>query len=168
MTDLLGRRNLTRAAAGRVVRAGGKREFDNEGPNVHESLRMLGGKPATELREFPEVVAKRKRGEAVLDDDDEAGGASTRAAVDVGAKATPARGDDDGEDVGAGPRTSALAGGLVGAHRADGADDAGAHSARRRRRRRPSRASPPSTGARPRTPGLRCEDDINRKRTKAL
>ena len=72
-------RNLTYTPPpGVVVRAGGKREFDNEGPNVHESLRMLGGKPATELREFPEVVAKRKRGEKpYMDDDDEAGGAST-------------------------------------------------------------------------------------------
>ena len=93
-------RNLTHTPPpGVVVRAGGKREFDNEGPNVHESLRMLGGKPATELREFPEVVAKRKRGEKpYMDDDDEAGGASTQAAVDVGVKATPARGDDDGEN----------------------------------------------------------------------
>ena len=93
-------RNLTYPPPpGVVVRAGGKREFDNEGPSVHESLRMLGGKPATELREFPEVVAKRRRGEKpYLDDDDEAGGASTQAAVDVGAKATPARGDDDGEN----------------------------------------------------------------------
>ena len=92
---------------GVVVRAGGKREFDNEGPSVHESLRMLGGKPATELREFPEVVAKRRRGEKpYMDDDDEAGGASTQAAVDVGAKPrarpvqpAPGRDDDDGENV---------------------------------------------------------------------
>ena len=68
-------RNLTYTPPpGVVVRAGGKREFDNEGPNVHESLRMLGGKPATELREFPEVVAKRRKGEKpYMDDDDEAG-----------------------------------------------------------------------------------------------
>ena len=100
-------RNLTYTPPpGVVVRAGGKREFDNEGPSVHESLRMLGGKPATELREFPEVVAKRRRGEKpYMDDDDEAGGASTEAAVDVGAKprarptqAAPGRDDDDGED----------------------------------------------------------------------
>jgi len=103
-------RNLTYTPPpGVVVRAGGKREFDNEGPSVHESLRMLGGKPATELREFPEVVAKRKRGEKpYMDDDDEAGGASTEAAVDVGSaararppggtpRAAPGRDDDDGE-----------------------------------------------------------------------
>jgi hypothetical protein len=95
-------RNLTYTPPpGVVVRAGGKREFDNEGPSVQESLRMLGGKPATELREFPEVVAKRKRGEKpYMDDDDEAGGASTQAAVDVGIKpqAAPGHDDDDGED----------------------------------------------------------------------
>ena len=70
-----------------------KRVFDNAGPNVAESLRMLGGgAPAPELREFPNVLAKRKRGEkAYVDDDDEAGGASVESAVDVGVKrrATP-------------------------------------------------------------------------------
>ena len=133
-------RNLTYTPPpGVVVRAGGKREFDNEGPNVHESLRMLGGKPATELREFPEVVAKRKRGEKpYLDDDDEAGGASTQAAVDVGARARPRprattprrrrrRGRRSCRSALGGRR---LRGRLVGAHRADGAEDAGAHSTR--------------------------------------
>ena len=105
-------------------------------PTCTNRLRMLGGKPATELREFPEVVAKRKRGEKpYLDDDDEAGGASTEAAVDVGAKATRRRPRRRRrrETTAPGRRIRAprrrLRGRLVGAHRADGAEDAGAHRA---------------------------------------
>ena len=119
------------AAAGRRRAGGRTREFDNEGPNVHESLRMLGGKPATELREFPEVVAKRK-------------GARSRTSTTTTRPAAHLRsGRGRRRQSDARPRrrrrktrrrprcpdkSAVVFAGGSGAHRADGADDAGAHS----------------------------------------